>query len=31
MELWQIVTFTVGGALLLLYLKRRTARLSKEE
>lgn len=31
MELWQIATFTVGGALLLLYFKRRAARLSKED
>ena len=31
METWQIVMFVVAGVLLLLYLKRRSDRLSSED
>ena len=31
METWQIIAFAVGAVLLLLYFRRRSSRLSKED
>jgi hypothetical protein len=31
MEMWQMISFAVGGLLLLVYFKRRSNRLSSED